>query len=402
MKKTSGHKAVIIIPTYNERENIAKVIPILLDVFTKIKTWDMHILVVDDTSPDKTYEVVQGLTKKHPNVHLVINKQKAGLGGAYLRGMAEAFDEMNADLVFEFDADLSHDPQQIPAFLAKIDQGYDFVLGSRYVAGGGIPQDWGLHRKFLSVFGNIIIMTVLTDFRIRDWTTGYRAITRNVYEAVHPEVHGQRFSGYTFQIGFLHKAVRKGFKVAEVPFKFVDRTDGQSKLGPEYIKNTLLYIFKVRAQEIVQHRLFKFAAVGGIGSVVQLLSLQLLWAVLKVPYQLAFFLSIEAAIVSNFVLNNIWTFADRKLEAKQIPQKFVAFNIASSGSIIIQQLVALVGQFVIGFHDLLRLPVVNITIGTAQLYVVVGIFLGLFWNFFAYNAFIWKKAAPGGSKPVTN
>ncbi len=402
MKKTSGHKAVIIIPTYNERENIAKVIPILLDVFTKIKTWDMHILVVDDTSPDKTYEVVQGLTKKHPNVHLVINKQKAGLGGAYLRGMAEAFDEMNADLVFEFDADLSHDPQQIPAFLAKIDQGYDFVLGSRYVAGGGIPQDWGLHRKFLSVFGNIIIMTVLTDFRIRDWTTGYRAITRNVYEAVHPEVHGQRFSGYTFQIGFLHKAVRKGFKVAEVPFKFVDRTDGQSKLGPEYIKNTLLYIFKVRAQEIIQHRLFKFAAVGGIGSVVQLLSLQLLWAVLKVPYQLAFFLSIEAAIVSNFVLNNIWTFADRKLEAKQIPQKFVAFNIASSGSIIIQQLVALVGQFVIGFHDLLRLPVVNVTIGTAQLYVVVGIFLGLFWNFFAYNAFIWKKTAPGGSKPVTN
>src|SRR5690606_21568905 len=102
----------------------------------------------------------------------------AGLGGAYLKGMTEAFENLGADVIFEFDADLSHDPRKIPQFLAKIDQGYDFVLGSRYIPGGGIPADWGLHRKFLSVVGNLIIMVVLTDFSIRDWTTGYRAISK--------------------------------------------------------------------------------------------------------------------------------------------------------------------------------------------------------------------------------
>src|SRR5690606_30901308 len=137
--------------------------------------WDMHILVVDDTSPDKTYEVVEQLTKKHTQVHLLLNKQKSGLGGAYLKGMDHAFHQLKADAVFEFDADLSHDPEKLPAMLAQLDNGYDMVLGSRYIPGGGIPSDWGLHRKFLSVVGNIIIMTVLTDFRIRDWTTGYRA-----------------------------------------------------------------------------------------------------------------------------------------------------------------------------------------------------------------------------------
>jgi len=384
--------AVIIIPTYNERENIAQVIPILLDVFKKIRNWKMSILVVDDTSPDKTYEVVEALASKHPQVHLLLNKQKAGLGGAYLKGMAYAFGTLQADVVFEFDADLSHDPSKIPQFIDRIEAGYDLVLGSRYIKGGGIPENWGLHRKFLSIFGNIVIMAVLTDFRIRDWTTGYRAITRAVYEAVLPGLNSERFSGYTFQIGFLHQAVRKGFDVIEIPFVFVDRTIGQSKLGTEYIKNTLLYIFKVRAQEILTHRLFKFIVVGGTGALVQLVSLQL-WRQLF-PYQLAFFLAIESAVVSNFILNNIWTFADRKLALSELPAKFFQFNLASGGSIVIQQLIALVGQSTIGLVDIITLPIIGIMIDTGMLFALVGILIGMFWNFFAYNAFIWKPKNP--------
>lgn len=383
-------KAVVIIPTYNERENIAKVIPALLKVFATIKTWDMHILVVDDTSPDKTYQVVKDLAKKHKNVHLLINAQKSGLGGAYLKGMAEAFHQMKADVVFEFDADLSHDPTKIPLFLREIDNGVDMVLGSRYIPGGSIPSDWGFHRKFLSIVGNIVIMVVLTDFRIRDWTTGFRAITRQVYETVEKELHGERFSGYTFQIGFLHKAVRAGFKISEVPFAFVDRTIGHSKIGPEYIKNTLLYIFRVRGEEILNHRILKFAMVGGIGALVQFIALALWRSFL--PYQLAFFLAIECAVISNFILNNLWTFADRKLAAAQIPLKFIQFNLASSGSILIQQAVALIGEWTLGTTLVLfTIPFIAMRFDLGMVYAVVGILAGMFWNFFAYNAFIWKK-----------
>lgn len=382
-------KAVVIIPTYNEKANISKLVQKLQEVFVQIQNWEMSILVVDDTSPDKTYEIVEKLSEQQKNVHLLVNQQKAGLGAAYLKGMAQAFGELGADVVFEFDADLSHDPEKIPEFLLEIEKGADFVLGSRYIKGGGIPTNWGLHRKFLSVVGNLFINFVMLNFSIRDWTTGYRALTREVYETVHPLLHSDRFTGYTFQIGFLHAVVRRGFVVREVPFKFIDRTSGKSKLGPEYIKNTLLFIFKVRLQEILQSKVFKFLMVGGLGTLVQIASL-FLWRML-LPYQLAVFMSIETAIVSNFLLNNLWTFSDLKLSVQQMPLKFIQFNVASAGSIIIQQLTALIGEFTIGIVPLFTLPVIGLVVDTGLVYVLTGIIIGMFWNFFAYNKFIWKK-----------
>jgi dolichol-phosphate mannosyltransferase len=387
--------AIVIIPTYNEHENIQKVIPLLEDVFKEVKNWNMGILVVDDSSPDGTADVVRNLQKKYSNLNLLVNQKKGGLGGAYLKGMEYTFGELKADVAFEFDADLSHDPQKIPAFLAEIDKGADMVLGSRYIPGGGIPDNWGIHRKFLSVIGNVIIMIVLTDFRIRDWTGGYRAITKKVYEAVSPEMHTEKFSGYTFQIGFLHKAVKKGFIIKEVPFKFIDRTIGESKMGMEYIKNTLLYIFKVRLKDILTNRIFKFLMVGGLGAAVQIITLGL-WRNVA-PYQLAYFLAVECAVFSNFTLNNIWTFADRKLKAGQLPGKFVQFNLASSGSIIIQQIIAFLGEKFIGISlVLLTLPIIDLKIDTGMIFAVVGILIGMFWNFFAYNFFIWKKKPTKG------
>lgn len=392
-------KAVIIIPTYNERDNIANTIQELLAVFNNIKNWQLQILVVDDSSPDKTSEVVNELIKKNPtDIKLQINPTKIGLGGAYLKGMEKAFSTLQADVVFELDADLSHDPKKIPNFLKKIDQGFDLVLGSRYITGGGIPQNWGFHRKILSRVGNFIIMIILTNFSIKDWTTGYRAITKKVYDEVSPEMNAERFSGYTFQIGFLHKAIRKGFKVTEIPFMFKDRTKGKSKLGPEYIKNTLLYILKVRLLEIVRHRIFKFLVVGAVGTIVQLITLQLLrttlptfdWLLIT-NYLLATFLSIEIAIASNFILNNTWTFADRKIQLQQWPAKFLQFNFTSAGSILIQLIVATLGERFVGIFTLLTVPIINYNFDTGTLYVLVGIVLGLFWNFFAYNKFIWNK-----------
>jgi len=383
-------KVVIIIPTYNEKGNVERLITTLENsIFPKIDPiYDMHILVVDDTSPDGTGEVVREMAKKLPNLHLFINQKKSGLGYAYIKGMKYALKELKADIVFEMDADFSHDPKKVPEMLNKLTEGYDLVLGSRYIPGGKIPENWGLHRKLMSRMGNLTIRVVITNFSIHDWTTGYRAITRQVVEKVLPDLSGERFSGYTFQIGFLHGTVRKGYKVAEVPIHFVDRTLGHSKLGTEYIKNTLYYIFKVRMLELMHWRLFKFAVVGGIGALVQLSTLQLFRSYF--PYQLAYFLSVEMAVISNFIWSNLWTFADRKLSLPQIPLKFIQFNLASGGSILIQQGLAFVGETFIGLRPLFSLPVVNYVIDSGLVFAVVGILLGMFWNFFAYSRLIWK------------
>ena len=244
-------KTVIVIPTYNEKGNIGKLIEVLEKAIKDVpKNFEVHILVVDDSSPDGTADLVKKYTQKYKNVHILINPKKEGLGGAYLKGMEYATKKLGAKVLMEFDADFSHDPYKIPEFLKAINNGSDLVLGSRYIKGGTIPDNWGLHRKFLSIMGNLTIRTIMMHFKIHDWTTGYRAIRKEVYEAVKNELNQERFFGYTFQIGFLLKAIRKGYKVSEVPINFVDRTYGVSKIGPEYIKNTLIYIIKTRIGEI--------------------------------------------------------------------------------------------------------------------------------------------------------
>jgi dolichol-phosphate mannosyltransferase len=382
-------RIVVISPTYNEKGNISRLCQVLLDdVFAKVGDgYDPHILIVDDSSPDGTGKEVERLSKKYKNLHLLTNPKKMGLGNAYTKGMKYALDELKADIVFEFDADFQHDPTRIPPMLKELEKGADLVLGSRYIAGGSIPDSWQFHRKFLSVVGNHIIRLVITHFAIHDWTTGYRAIKRNVVEAVLPELNRETFMGYTFQIGFLHKTVRKGFKVAEVPIHFIDRSYGKSKLGTEYIKNTLFYIFKVRIREILSMRFIRFGIVGLFGAVIQLSALTLFRSF--IPFSLANLLAIEVAIVSNFIWNNVWTFADRKLKATQIPGKFVQFNLASAGSIVIQEIVVIGGELLIGLEYLFNVGIVKVD--TGLLFAITGILLGMIWNYFAYNRIVWNK-----------
>lgn len=377
----STQKAVIIIPTYNEKGNIGEAIDQLEQVFSKVSPgYSMHILVVDDSSPDGTANEVKQKSKDYSNLHLLINPQKMGLGGAYLSGMKYATEKLDADILFEFDADLSHDPKLIPSFIQKLDQGYDMVLGSRYIKGGSIPPNWGLKRKFYSIVGNMIIMTVLTDFRIRDWTTGYRAIKRKVYETILPKLGNERFFGYTFQIGFLHNAVRNKFKIGEVPLKFVDRKLGKSKLGAEYIKNTLIYILKARLIEL--SRFFKFLMVGGTGLVIQTLIYYLLGFTLKiVSPAIATVAGGQLAILSNFILNNLWTFKDRKLaNTKTIVLKLIQFYLTSNIAVIlIQGGTMKIGEFLVGASALIH--------G----FYLLALALTLIFNFTIYNKFIWKK-----------
>lgn len=384
-----NNTVVIIIPTYNEKENVPKVAAALARVFKKVSGYTFYTLFVDDNSPDGTAQSVNQMMKKYSFVRLLKNRTKGGLGHAYKKGMQYALDRLKADIVFEFDADLSHDPEKISPMLAAIREGADMVMGSRYMKGGGIPVNWPPHRKFLSTVGNLFIRTVMLNFRIHDWTTGYRAIKSEVVRAILPNLRHSAFNGYTWQIGFLVKSMSAGFEIIEVPFYFKDREVGRSKLGPEYIFNTLRYIMKVRLEQIMKHRIFKFVVTGGTGALIQFTALHFYRKVM--PFQLAFFLSIETSILSNFTLSNLWTFSDRKLKALQVPAKFVQFNLASAGSIIIQQTIAFIGERFIGLFTLFGIPGTPFTIDTGAMFAVAGILIGMFWNFFAYSRIIWRK-----------
>ena len=235
-------KVVIIVPTYNEHDNISILIQALQDQFYNMHH-NMHILVVDDNSPDGTAEVVRGLQTSHDNLHLIMGR-KAGLGIAYLRGMQYAINSLNADVVFEMDADLSHKPQDIPRLMAEIDHGADFVIGSRYVRGGSIPKEWRLYRRLNSYFGNIAARYIAGIYHVKDCTAGFRAIRTSLLKRI--DLNGIYVKGYTFQVALLHRVVDSGAMIREIPVDFVDRKYGDSKLGLSDILEFIMNVWRIR------------------------------------------------------------------------------------------------------------------------------------------------------------
>lgn len=372
-------KAVVIIPTYNEKGNIERIIPIIEDnVFPKIKDYKMEILVADDNSPDGTANTVKELAKKYGNIELS-QGPKNGLGAAYVRGMTYAIEKMNADVLFEMDADLQHDPEKIPDFLKKIDEGYDMVIGTRYSQGGSIPKKWPLQRKIFSVVGNLTVRTIMMRFSVHDWTGGYRALKKEVFLKEKKEL--TEFKGYTFQVSFLHKALRDGFKIAEVPFHFGERNQGDSKIAPlSYIVNLLSYVISARFMEVMTGSFGKFLVVGGFGFILNAVILLVLvdffsWA--PAPANLV---GSAVAIFSNFNFNNVWTFGERRAgSVLSYFLKLIQFYATSAfGVIFIQTGTIFIGDELIGRQYYF-------------LYFLFGTGLLMIWNFSAYNLFIWRK-----------
>jgi dolichol-phosphate mannosyltransferase len=371
-------KAIVIIPTYNEKGNIERIIPAVEEAFKDVKDYEMGILVVDDSSPDGTGEIVRDLMKQYNNLHLLIG-QKNGLGAAYLHGMTYAVDQLHADVMFEMDADFFHDPKKIPEFLKKIDEGNDFVIGTRYSQGGSIPANWGIHRKILSVFGNLLIRVILMRFSIHDWTGGYRAIKKAVFLKEKDKLAA--FSGYTFQVGSLLNAVHDGFKVAEVPFHATDRTMGKSKIpGIETIIQTLYFVVTARIKELVFGPFGKFLVVGGAGFVIQAVILRVLVEIFKFDPSISSMVGAVAAIFSNYNLNNLWTFKSER--AKNIGQylfKLASFYATSAiGVILIQTAIIFLGTVLFGKKYYF-------------IYFIFGTGLLLIYNFTAYRLIIWRK-----------
>ena len=374
-------KAVIIIPTYNERGNIERLVNILEnEIFPRIKNYKMEILVVDDNSPDGTADIVRELGEKWDNIALNTGK-KEGLGAAYVRGMNLAVNKMGADVLFEMDGDLSHDPEKIPEFLEKIDKGFDLVVGARYIKGGSIPENWGIHRKIYSIIGNLIVRIILMRFWHHDWTSGYRALKKEVFEEIKPQLH--EFKGYTFQVSFLHKAIARRYKVTEVPFHFTDRTLGKSKIAPrEYIFDLLRYIITARIYELIHSPFLKYAITGFIGFLINAITLEIFAEIFKFAPPIAAALSAELSIIWNFIVNNFWAFGQHKITSPwKIIIKFPQFNLVSFGSLAIITSIVTVGTHFFGNNTLVR---------QLSLIIAVGLFV-VPYSYAMYNIFIWKR-----------
>lgn len=220
-------KGVIVIPTYNERENIAPLVDALQLQFRAIRH-EMSVLVVDDNSPDGTADVVRALQGRYPNLYLIEGK-KSGLGAAYVRGYRHAMKGMAADVLFGMDADFSRKPEDLPRLMEQIDAGADLVISSRYVEGGRITADWSLRRKLNSRLGNLVARYVYGIYGVNDCTAGFRAIRASLLRKI--DLEGLRVQGYAFLVALLHAAVILRARIVEIPVEFVDRRYGDSKLG---------------------------------------------------------------------------------------------------------------------------------------------------------------------------
>jgi dolichol-phosphate mannosyltransferase len=231
-------KIVQVIPTYNESENL----PILAEALLAQGVEGLHLLIVDDNSPDGTGKVADQLAEKHPGQISVLHRQgKEGLGKAYIQGLRHAL-ELGADVVGMMDADLSHPPDRLPAMVAAIEDA-DVVIGSRYVAGGSVDKSWPLFRKFLSWFGNSYARTIL-GLPIKDTTGGYRLWRNTALETIPFE--DSRSNGYVFIVELAYMAKLAGLRFKEVSIYFAERTHGDSKMSLKIQIEAALRVWQLR------------------------------------------------------------------------------------------------------------------------------------------------------------
>ena len=226
---TGSDEAWVILPTYNEAENLERIVSAVLERLPE----DGRVLVVDDNSPDGTGEIADRLAASNESISVLHRQDKEGLGPAYLAGFHVAL-EAGAQRIVEMDADFSHDPAYLPQLIGAADH-YDLVIGSRYVPGGGVT-DWGTMRRFISRGGSIYARLALR-VPVRDLTGGFKCFRREVLEAINLDTIEAR--GYAFQVETTYRALKAGFRVVEIPIVFRDRTDGTSKMSHSIVAEAM-------------------------------------------------------------------------------------------------------------------------------------------------------------------
>ena len=336
-------KVVVIAPTYNEKGEIENLVNKVFNQSEKLLNWEIYLLIVDSHSKDGTIEVIKKLQKKFPNLHL-LETEKEGLGKAYLKGFKYCEEKINPYLIIQIDADGQHDPDKIPEFIMKIEEGANFVIKFGFM-----------------------------KLKVTEWTNGYRAIkfwlVRNAYN------HLENYSGYVFQVAFLDFAIKNNAVLGEIPIHFKERTTGISKINAlQYSFQTFLYVFN-------NSSFIKYVIVGFAGFFVDFEISYIAIEKFHRPVWLGTILSGETAIICNFLLNNFWSFAHKRIKGglTSFLWSFFKFNLVTSGSVLIQ----------IGLLQLLIM-----LLGKQFWYIYKVFIIGFViipYSYILYNKVIWKN-----------
>jgi len=362
-KNESVLKACVVLPTYNEVENIESIIKAIFAMQSNVATHQLYVIVVDDNSPDGTQEIVTKQMQQFPRLHLVASN-KVGLGDAYKRGISFAMSTFKPDLLLQMDADGQHDPTLIPNFINLANDGFSLVIGSRYVPGGSTP-DFSYWRKFLSIVGNFLIRHLGKASNVQDCTSGFRCIKANLLPKCNMD--GLSTRGYSFQSLLVCELIRNGAKPIEVPIIFKDRVKGKSKLTLRDQIEFLVSITKITYR--YSEDFIKYCLVGLVGVVVNLGAYLLLNRYFQIPLQVASLIAIETSIVSNFLFNNYWTFKTRPKKLSTI-RRLLNFHIAAGISgLLFYYLFFLLLTTVLGINDVLSILLATTT-GTISNYTI--------------------------------
>jgi dolichol-phosphate mannosyltransferase len=370
-------RVVNLLSTYNEKENIGPMIEYLDDLDKKLPKYEFVNLVADSRSPDGTGDIVREMMKTRKNLHLL--ETPRGLGISLIQGYKHAMEKLKADIVIPNDVDFQWHPKYIPEMLKKIEEGYDVVVPSRHVPGG--KDNFDAFRKLTHFVSNTLVNHYWAGIReVKDLAGNFKAIkVKGILEKVN--FNRLDVKGFVIQPTMIYELSKTGAKFCEIPAIYGERRAGKTKVGVniQFIKDvieTVLNATKIRIERSAQF--IRFAIVGFIGFIVNALGLELFYR-LGLPPGPAAALGAEMAIISNFTLNNYWTFAKKRItKPGRAIYKFFQFNLTSLGAVVIQGVVVGVLAFIFG--DQWR-----------QIYLVIAVgFFVLPYNYFMYTVFIWK------------
>jgi dolichol-phosphate mannosyltransferase len=363
MQDTSSPTLSLIAPTYNERENI----PILVErVHKALDGFEYELIVVDDNSPDGTAELAESLSHKYP-VSVICRKNEKGLASAVLAG----FNCAKGEVLGVIDADLQHPPEKIPELLQAIQGGADIAVASRYIPGGGI-KGWTAKRKIMSSGATMMARTFLPSIRkVKDPMSGFFLVRRRVIEGVELKPIGYKILLETLAKG-------KSSEVTEIPYTFEQRALGESNLSLREQLNYLEHIFILARREREIRRFLQFCLVGASGYGVQLTFFWLLTRYAGLYDLLANIPSIEASILSNFLLNDIWTFKDRRISTVRATLvRCLKFHLISSGYAAFFYAGYIPLTRYLGMYDLVAWPIAAV--------------IGTIWNFGMNTFWTWRR-----------
>ena len=365
----TNFKICFVLPTYNEEENIENIIQQILKEEKNQSKHTFSILVVDDNSTDETQTIVQRYISLNSKVHLVTG-QKKGLGDAYKRGFKFALNDLKADLIFQMDSDGQHDASLIPDFVSYIEEGKDVVIGSRFIDGGTTP-DFSFTRLLMSKVGNLLVRYVGGIAQVKDCTSGYRAIRASYLKELDFSYLSTR--GYSFQSSLICDLAWRGADISEIPIEFSSRQGGDSKLALRDQIEFLLNIPRLGFRNLEDF--MKYSLVGVSGVFVNLGLYFLLTRYYEIPELVAPLIAIESALISNFILNNFWTFGKRITQSRT-RVKFVKFHLVSGFSALINYSAFLTLFLFFGLYDILA--------------NLIGIGLAAIVNYLINSNWTWK------------